>query len=157
MGQRVRLETQRAVAVELEDVLPREECGLFAVPREGRPAVRDRRSDEDGCPKAALGEDRKRVIGDVEVAVVEAESHRPGERRARVEEVDRGEDVDDAVRLGGEVVHLLRESFRRHGQLVAVVGDPVVEEDPEPAVSRRPRVRISHAAERARVPPALAR
>ena len=73
------------------------------------------------------------MIGDVEVAVVEAESHRPGERLARVEEVDRGEDVDDAVRLGGEVVHLLGERFRRHGQLVAVVGDAVVEEDPEPA------------------------
>ena len=79
------------------------------------------------------------------------------ERLARVEQLDRGQDVDDAVSLGGEVVHLLGEGGGRDGELVAIFGNAVVEKDRSPLVSRRPRVRISQAAERARVPPALAR
>ena len=45
--------------------------------------------------------------------------------------VGEGDDVHDAVALAGEVVHLAAKGIRTDGELVPLVRDPVVEEDPE--------------------------
>ena len=73
------------------------------------------------------------MLPDVEEAVVERQGNGSRERLARVEEVDRGQDVDDPVRLRGQVVHLLGERTGRNGERVPIVGDAVVEEDPQAA------------------------
>src|SRR5206468_5646908 len=130
MSQRVGFEAEGAVAIELDDVIPGEKrwC-LLSVPRERRRAVGNRRRDEHGRPKASLGENRKSVLPDVEEAVVERQGNGSRERLARVEEVDRGQDVDDPVRLSGQVVHLLGERTGRNGERVPTLADAVVEGD----------------------------
>ncbi len=93
-----------------------------------------------------------RLLGHVDESVVEAEADRPVARNSLVEQLRGLDDVDDAVGLGGEVVHLPPEVARADGQLVAVVGDPVVEEDAQavsfvlPICTRRPcsRARPGH-------------
>ncbi len=153
--ERVRLEAERPLAVEVDDLVPAEHRRLRAVPPEGRPPVDDRRRDEDGRPKAALGQQRLRLLGHVDEPVVEAEADRPAARNSLVDQLRGLDDVDDAVGLGGEIVHLPPKVARADGELVAVVGDPVVEEDPQAAPSSCPSVRAAHAVERALVASAL--
>ena len=80
MRERVRLEAERPLAVEVDDLVPAEHRRLGAVPPEGRPPVDDRRRDEDGCPKAALGKERLGLLRHVHEPVVEAEADRPAAR-----------------------------------------------------------------------------
>src|SRR5215203_1036446 len=131
MGEGVGLEAQRPLAVELDDLVPPEHGRLLAVPVEPRPACGYGGRDEDRGAEASLLEDRQRLLCHVEVAVVEAQTDGLRGLGAAVEQLERGEHVDDAVGLGGEVVHLAPKVARSHRKLVAVVGDPVVEEDAE--------------------------
>ena len=127
-------------SVQLDDLVPAEERRLRPVPAELRPPVDDGRRNEDRRTEPSLGEERQRLLGDVEEPVVEAESDRARQRPALVEQLGGVDHVDDAVGLGREVVHLSPEVAWADRQLVAVVGDPVVEEDPQalPAPAARP-------------------
>ena len=102
--------------------------------------------------KAALGQKRLRLLGHVDEPVVEAETDRPAARSLLVEQLRGLDDVDDAVGLGGEVVHLPPEVARADGELVAVVGDPVEENAQSvlvlPICARRPRGRARPGHER---------
>ena len=148
--QRVRLEAESAVSVELEEVVPVQEGRLAAVPGERRRAVGDGGRDEDGGTEAVVREHRERVLGVVQVAVVEAQCNRPLHRFSRFEQLRRRHHVDDAVALGIEVRHLLAEAARPDGQLVRLVGDAVVEEDAKP-VRVEPRRREHVPESRARM------
>ena len=149
MRERVGLERERPVLVEGHDVVPVHQRRLLLVPLEHRPAVGDGGGHEHRRAEAVPGEHGKRLLGHVEIAVVEAERDRSRRRLAGVEQARRGDDVEDAVTLRGEVVHLLAERARPDGELVAVVRDPVVEEDPQAA--RRSRA-VGSGARRSSVP-----
>src|SRR5204862_6993975 len=60
-----------------------------------------------------------------------------------------GDNVEHAIALLGEDLHLLPESPRPDGQLVAVVGDAVVEEDPQLPRPRAVRRRVQQPDDRA--------
>ena len=103
-----------------------------------------------------LGEHGQRVLGHVGEAVVEGEADRPRRQLTGLEQPERLDQVDDAVALRGEVLHLLAEAARREGEsVVVVVGDAVVQEDPQPARVRAPARAREPAAERPRVTAAL--
>ncbi len=106
---RVRLEMERAVAVELDDVLPGQQRRLAATPRVRAAAVRDAGATNTVAWKPCSARTRTRARRGQE-AVVEGEGDRARRDRPRVEEAGSLEDVDDAVRLGREVVHLLAEA-----------------------------------------------
>ena len=125
----VGLELEHAFAVELADLVPGQERRLFPVPRERRPPVRHPRRDENGRAEAELCEYRQRILGDVPVAVVEAEADRAARNLSCGQETAEGGHVDDGAALIGEKVHVPAEPVRRNRELVGVVGDPVVHED----------------------------
>ncbi len=134
---RVGLEGQHR-AVERDDVVPAQHRRLARVPAErGGPAGHAGRH-EHGGPELPLLQDRQRVLGDVAVAVVEAERDDVVEPLARRQQPGGLDHVDDPVALGGEQVHLVREAPRRDRQRIRIVADPVVEEDPEPGAAGPP-------------------
>jgi hypothetical protein len=132
----VSFEAKRPLGVELGDLVPTEDGRLPPVPVEARPPVDDPWRDEHRRSEAPLRKDRQRLFRDVEEAVVEAQPDRFARRCAVVEKLDSLEDIHHAVTLGGEIVHLAAEGSWADRQLVAVVGDPVVEEDPQPDALR---------------------
>jgi hypothetical protein len=134
----MRLEAQRRSAVERGDVLPRKQGGLPLVPGEDRIALDRAGDDEDRGAKAVAGEDRKRVLRDVEIAVVEAEPDDVARHRSAGQEPSYLYNVDDAVSIVSEEVHLAPEAARRNCELVVVIRDPVVEENPDALASRAP-------------------
>ena len=85
VSERVGLETECALTVEVDDLVPAEHGRLRAVPPERRPPVDDRWGDEDGCPEAALGEKRMGLLRHVHEPVVEAETDGPVARIALIQ------------------------------------------------------------------------
>ena len=83
-------------------------------------------------------EHRQGVLGHVAVAVVEAESDEPVDRLAAPQGVHGRHHVERAVAVRVQRSHLLVEPCRRDGERVAIVGDAVVEEDPQPRSLRSP-------------------
>jgi hypothetical protein len=75
----------------------------------------------------------ERMLGDVEKAVVEGERDSPRRKRVALEQVGERDHVDDAIPPASEVLHLSVKGVRANGELVPVVGDPVVEQDAERA------------------------
>lgn len=145
MGDGMRLERQRAVTIQSDDLPPREQRWLACVPTEAGASVGDAGRDEDGRPKAMPREHRQRVLRHVAAAVVEAQANRAGRKLPLGEERAKFHDVDDSVAFARQELHLFAEPPNRHGQHVAVVGDSVVEEHSEPlrrwltACARQPR------------------
>ena len=78
------------------------------------------------------------MLGDVAIAVVEAERDDAVEPVAGGEQPGRLDHVDDPVALGAEQVHLRREAPRRDRERVRIVADAVIEEDAEAGAARRP-------------------
>ena len=129
---RVRLELERALAVELDDLRPSSSSGGWPLHQANvnRPSVTPVVTNTV-ARKPRSREHAEGVLGDVEEAVVEVEADRARRDRPRARGGGPASRMfDDAVPLGGQVVHLLAEAARRHRELVAVVGDAVVEEDP---------------------------
>ena len=124
------LELERSFPIELDDLVPAQQPWSAAAPGEREPSVGDAGRHEHRRPKASLREHAERVLGDVEEAVVEVEADGARRDRSTAEETNSLEDVHDAVTLRGQIVHLLAKAARCHRELVAVVGDAVVEEDP---------------------------
>jgi hypothetical protein len=96
-----------------------------------------------------LGKHRQPVLGNVEVAVIEAERDRVPHRPTPSEHRRGSQDVDDDVALVGEVPHLPGKPVRRDRELVVLRRDAVVEEDPDavglgsPACAQAPRGRAA--------------
>jgi len=72
-----------------------------------------------------LGEDRKRMLGEVEEAVVEGQRDGSRERLARLEEVDRGQDVGPCLDAQSRA-HAPRLLLGRHRR---IAGFPIPGED----------------------------
>ncbi len=77
-------------------------------------------------------QDREGLVAHVGEAVVEREPDGALGQRAGIEQLDRGHEVEDAIALGREVIHLLAEASRRDGERIGVVRDPVIEQDAQP-------------------------
>ena len=73
------------------------------------------------------------MLGDIPVPVVETEPDGPRNWISGIEQLDGLNHVDHAVSLRGEVVHLSAEIEAADRELVPIVGDTVVEEDPQAA------------------------
>src|SRR5918996_535590 len=74
------------------------------------------------------------MLGHVRIPVVEVEPDGPFRRLAGVEQLGDLDDVDDSIPGPREVLHLLAEPSGRHGELVAVIRDSVVEENAKSAL-----------------------
>jgi FAD-dependent urate hydroxylase len=149
VGDGMRFESEGSVTIELDDLRPGEQRRLAGVPVEGRAPVDDPGGDEDRRAKPAPGEHRKRVLGNVAATVVEREADRALRELARGEQRTHLRHVDDVVAFRCEELHLLSKAADGDCELVIVVGDPVVEEKPQPvggalrATTREPRRRAS--------------
>ena len=137
VGDGVRLECQCPAAVEDDHLVPGEQRRLLRVPGEAFPSVGDAGCNEHRRPESVPREHGKRVLGHVPATVVEAQSDGPVRDQPSGEKRTEFRDVDDAIALRGEKVHLFAEPPNWHGELVVVVGDPVVEEQTKPSRRRR--------------------
>ena len=131
MCPRVRLEAERRVAIERNNPLPGNQRRLPLVPAEPRFSPCDGGGHEHRCRKAEAFEHTRRMLGHVEVAIVEGN---PDERRvvaAPGKVTPEIRNVDPPKAMFGEEGHLHLEGPRRNRQDVLLVGDAVIEEDPD--------------------------
>ena len=152
----VRLEAQRA-AVELADRLPRHQRRLLLVPGEARAAVRDAGRDEDRRREPEALEHGQRVVGDVLVAVVEAQADEPvawSRRRARVRPRSRRPRGSPSAR---EPLPSARRTSPASNRARPVRRDAVVEEDADALAAVRHDAAASAPSARSSPPPSPGR
>ena len=133
MGDRMRLEPQGAGSIEFRDLGPAEKRRLVPVPGERCPSVGYPGRDEDRGVESVFRQNWERMLGHIEIPVVEVEAHRPLQRLAGIQQVGDSSDVDYLVARLREIVHLLAELLRMDSELVTIGRDSVIEENSDSA------------------------